>query len=286
MLAGEESHGVIMLPHILDKDSAPACMYLAGLYQRLRLEGRTLLDYYVAILEELGGFETVSRSIMMAGAAGMERKDKIMGWLRANPPKTIGGHAVRRVADYWDERAFGALVSESERLPRNVVQLFTDRFVITVRPSGTEPKLKFYCQLLPDGTSSGQRGQALLAGLRAEADAAARSVYNDLLTPLGLRLGEVGLMLTDLIELDRKRQFEDELVPRLRERIAKNELAGREDLMAWLRAEGKPAYLPGADPLPAFKAPLAYLAAQWARELPGLAALTTLLQWSGARAGA
>ena len=86
MLAAEESHGVIALPHILDKDATPACMYLAGLYQRLAAQGRTLLDYYVGILEQLGGFDTVNRSIMMAGAAGMQRKDRIMAWLRQTPP--------------------------------------------------------------------------------------------------------------------------------------------------------------------------------------------------------
>ena len=92
VLAVEESHGVIFLPHILDKDAAPACMYLAGLHQRLRGEGRTLLDYYVSILEELGGFDTVNRSIMMAGASGMERKDRIMTWLReiARPARWVG----------------------------------------------------------------------------------------------------------------------------------------------------------------------------------------------------
>jgi phosphoglucomutase len=283
VLAAEESHGVIALPNILDKDSAPACMYLAGLYQRLRGEGRTLLDYYVAILEELGGFDTVNRSIMMAGASGMARKDRIMTWLRQSPPATIGGQAVRRVSDYWDEAVYGPLVSESERLPRNVVQLFTDRFVVTVRPSGTEPKLKFYCQLLPDQAASRSRGRALLEALRAEADAAARAIYNDLLTPLDMRLGEAGLLLTDLVELDRKREFEMDIVPRLRERLATGEPGRLEDLLAWLRQECR-ALLPGADPLPALKAPLASLAKGWARALPPSPLMTDLLRWASGRA--
>jgi phosphoglucomutase/phosphomannomutase len=292
VLAAEESHGVIALPNILDKDAAPACMYLAGLYQRLRSEGHTLLDYYVSILEELGGFETVNRSIMMAGAAGMERKDRIMAWLRASPPKTIAGQPVRRVADHWDEKTYGPLLSESERLPRNVVQLFTDRFVVTVRPSGTEPKLKLYCQLTPAAGEDGARpaaakmsGRALLAALRAEADATARLAYNEMLAPLGVRLGEAGLLLTDLVELDRKRDFETEIVPRLREKLAAGEFAGLDDLLGWLRGEAK-ALLPGADPLPALKAPLAFLGQQWARELPASPQLTALLGWAGALAAA
>ena len=282
VLAAEESHGVVALPHILDKDSAPACMWLAGLYQRLRGEGRTLLDYYVSILEELGGYDTVNRSIMMAGAAGMERKDRIMAWLRKNPPATLAGHKVTRFVDYWDEKTFGPLVSKSEELPRNVLQLFTDRFVVTVRPSGTEPKLKFYCQLLPaPGGAPAAKGVALLQALRKEADAAARSIYNDIIAPLGVKLGEVGLFLTDLIELDRKVEFENRILPALREKLAKGEgaFANQEALLEWLRNETR-ALLPGADPLPALKAPLALVAQTWTRELPPSAGLQALLAFA------
>jgi phosphoglucomutase len=285
VLAAEESHGVIFLPHILDKDAAPACMYLAGLYQRLRGEGRTLLDYYVAILTELGGYDTVNRSVMMAGASGMERKDRIMAWLRRSPPATLAGQPVRRMVDHWDEKTFGPLVSESERLPRNVIQLETDRLVVTVRPSGTEPKLKFYCQLLPGpGAPGGGRapgGRQLLDALRAEAEAAARTIYNDLLAPLGVQLGEVGLLLTDLIELDRKREFESETLPRLRQKVSAGELTGPEELTSWLRQESR-TLLPGADALPALRAPLALAASRWAAELPSSPALKTLLSWAGA----
>jgi phosphoglucomutase len=293
VLAAEESHGVIFLPHILDKDATPACMYLAGLYQRLRGEGRTLLDYYISILEELGGFDTVNRSIMMAGASGLARKDRIMAWLRQSPPASLGGYPVRRVADYWDEKTFGPLVSESEKLPRNVMQLTTDRFVVTVRPSGTEPKLKFYCQLLPESrtetkieTETGRtsvnrpRGHELLRTLRAEADAAARTIYNQLLVPLGVTLGEVGLELTDLIELDRKREFESETLPRLRDRLARRELCGEGELAAWLGEETRP-LLPGADALPALRGPLAPVARRWARDLPSSPGLAALLRWTG-----
>jgi phosphoglucomutase/phosphomannomutase len=286
VLAAEESHGVIALPHILDKDATPACLFLAGLYQRLAAEGRTLLDYYVGILEQLGGYDTVNRSIMMAGASGMERKDRIMAWLRATPPARIGGHAVKAVVDHWDADRFGPLVSESERLPRNVIQLETERFIITVRPSGTEPKLKFYCQLLPDPAvppGQGPRGRALLAAIRQEAEAAARAVYNDLLAPLGVELGEVALALTDLIELDRKQGFEREIVPRLRQALAQAgqaAITSEDQLIAWLRAEAG-GLLPGADPLPALRAPLALVAPAWARELPPGPGVSALMAFTG-----
>jgi len=282
VLAAEESHGVIALPHILDKDSAPACMYLAGLHQRLSREGRTLFDYYLSILEHLGGYDTVNRSIMLAGASGMARKDAIMAWLRSSPPATLGGHRVLRVVDYWDAEKFGPLVSESERLPRNVIQVFTERFVITVRPSGTEPKLKFYCQLLPPAQPTGAsqaQGSALLAEIRAEAEATARLVYNDLLRPINEGLGEVGLLLTDLIELPRKRDFENRTIPALREAIAGGKLDSVEALSAWLRQEAG-GLLPGADPLPALRQPLEPLAARWREEMPPSAGLAALITFS------
>ena len=287
VLAAEESHGVIALPHILDKDATPACMYLAGLYQRLACQGRTLLDYYVGILEQLGGFDTVNRSIMMAGASGMQRKDRIMAWLRSSPPQQLAGHPVTAVVDYWDERRFGPLVSESERLPRNVIQLQTGRFVVTVRPSGTEPKLKFYCQLLPDPAQrpgQGPRGRELLQAVRQEAEAAARTIYNDLLAPLGVKLGEVGLALTDLIELDRKQEFERDTLPRLRQAIAGGQLGDLDQLVDWLRGEAA-ALLPGADPLPALRGPLAAVAATWARELPGAPGVQALLNFTSGGGG-
>ncbi|HEY0715226.1 MAG TPA: hypothetical protein VGF45_21275, partial [Polyangia bacterium] len=214
-----------------------------------------------------------------------ERKDAIMAYLRATPPKTIGGHPIERISDYWDVRQYGPLVSESERLPRNVIQLFTKRFVVTVRPSGTEPKLKFYCQLLPGDQPAKTRGPALLDAIRAEAEAAARAVYNDLLTPLDLRLGDVGLLLTDLIELDRKREFENELVPRLKAALAAGEIAGHDQLLAFLRKEGRQ-LLPGADPLPALKTPLAAVAKQWMRELPASPGRQALLAFCGVGASA
>ena len=274
VLAAEESHGVIALPHILDKDATPACMYLAGLYQRLAAEGRTLLDYYTGILEQLGGFDTVNRSIMMAGAGGMQRKDRIMAWLRQTPPAQLAGHAVTAVIDYWDEDRFGPLVSESERLPRNVVQLQTGRFVITVRPSGTEPKLKFYCQLLPDPAQRpghGPRGRALLqAVLRGEAEAAAQAIYNDLVAPLGVKLGAGA-------GADRPHRAGPQAGVRARHRAPPATGAGRRTDRRcrrswWPGCAGRPRSCCRAPtPCPPCADRWAPVAAAWARELPALA---------------
>ena len=279
VLAAEESHGVVMLPNIRDKDATPACMYLAALYQRLAAEGRTLLDYYISILEELGGFDTVNRSIMMAGASGMIQKDRIMASLRETPPSTLGGLTVHRMVDYWNQEAFGPFVSETDKLPRNVLQLFTDSFVITVRPSGTEPKLKLYCQLLPSAEPSGARGRELLAEVRAQADAIARKIYNELLARIDLSLTEASLLLPDIIDLDRKRSFENDTVPELRSAVEDGRHDGLGVLLDWLRGEVA-AMTPGSDPLPALKAPVAHLCAQWAGEGVASARLDELNGWA------
>ena len=115
--AVEESHGGMLTPEIKDKDAAPACLYLATLYQQLRHEGKTLLDYYIHILEELGGYADINRSIMMVGAEGVLCRDRVMQSLRDRPPHKLGGYTITRLVDYWDEDSFGPFVSETDKLP-------------------------------------------------------------------------------------------------------------------------------------------------------------------------
>jgi phosphoglucomutase/phosphomannomutase len=279
VLAAEESHGIMVVPSIRDKDSAPACMYLAALYQRLCREGRTLLDYYLQILQEVGAYGDISRSIIMAGADGVFKRDRIMASLRESPPKRLGGHEVTTVVDYWDQNTFGPFVSNTDRLPRNVIQFFTEHLIVTVRPSGTEPKLKFYCQLLPAADQPLKSGVEFLRETRAKAEALARRVYNDLLACIGLHLDEAGLRLPDIIDLDQKMQFEHHTVPQLHEALARNRFTSLGDLLDWLHKKVA-AMTPGADPLPALKSPIGSLCRAWASE--GLASplLTQLGNWA------
>ncbi len=262
VLATEESHGVVMIPSILDKDATPACMYLAALHQILAAEGGTLLDYYIRILEQLGGFDTVNRSIMMSGASGMLQKDTIMASLRNDPPRVFAGQKVRRIVDYWDSEKFGPFRSESDKMPRNVIQMFTDSFIITVRPSGTEPKLKLYCQLLPPGEGATTTGEELLNEVRRKADDVARRAYNELLSKLDLSLGEAGLLLPDIVELGLKQRFEQETLQSLRGYLLNSTFENLDELLNWLRREAA-AMTPGSDPLPALKDPIALVCEEW-----------------------
>jgi phosphoglucomutase/phosphomannomutase len=264
VLACEESHGVIMLPGIRDKDAAPACMYLAALHQRLRGQGRTLLDYYADIIERLGAFDNVNRSIVMLGAEGILKRDRIMESLRADLPERVAGATVTRALDFWDESAFGPFLSASDRLPRNVIQLQTDTFVVTIRPSGTEPKLKLYCQLLPGDAAPRASGRALLHEVRERAETVARQIYGDLLSRIGVTLGDAALLLPDIVDLDRKVEFEEATIEGLRKTLERE--SELDVVLAWL-GEAVASMTPGTDALPAVKAPVAYLCAQWQDEL-------------------
>jgi phosphoglucomutase len=275
-LAVEESHGAMLLPVPAEKDAAPACLYIAALYQRLRQEGRTLLDYYFGILEELGPFEVVNRSLMMVGAEGMLRIERIMASLRQNKPKTFGGEPVRDVVDYWDPERFGPFLSESDKLPRNVLVIDTPRMSFTVRPSGTEPKLKYYCQLRAQ-PQKGKSGAEVQREGRTEAERLARIAYNDLLGRIELSLDEAALQLPDIIDFNRKQDFQ-KLIPKLREKLAGNAFPNRDALLDWLRGE-LTGMLPG-DPLPAVKAPIAHLCREWEAAKIGGPLLGSLRAWA------
>ena len=278
VLAAEESHGVVMAPGIRDKDATPACMFLAALYQRLLDEDRTMLDYYVNMLRDLGGYDNVNRSIALAGAEGTRKKDRIMASLREAPPRELAGQAVRRFVDYWDSERFGPIASDTDRLPRNVLQAHTDHFIITVRPSGTEPKLKLYCQLLPDGEPLDAAGTDLLDEVRGRADRVARSLYNELLARIGVSLDEAALLLPDIIDLEAKQRFAGETVPRLREAMGSGRFADMDELLEWLRRDTA-AMTPAADPLPALKPALAWLCGQWRRD-PRMTLVEELDRWA------
>jgi phosphomannomutase len=256
----------------------------------VRQEGRNLLDYYIEILEKLGGYADTGRSLVMTGAEGGIQRDRIVASLRASLPETLGGRAVRKVVDYWDEVTFGKLLSSTDQLSRNVLQFFLDGFIVTVRPSGTEPKLKFYCQLVPlegpQGRTVGSalHGLALMRDLTDQVETMARAVYQELLARLDLHLGEPGLLLPDIIDIGRKQDFERHTVPQLREALAQGRFQNLDSLLDWLKGEVA-AMTPGANPLPALRASLAHLCRQWQHELGSSPLLTALAAWAGRNEG-
>jgi hypothetical protein len=183
------------------------------------------------------------------------------------------------VLDFWEEQRFGPFVSDTDRLPRNVLQYFTDGLIVTVRPSGTEPKLKLYCQLLPTGEPPGLYGFELFREARARVTEAARLVYNELLGRVDLSLGEAALCLPDLVDFDGKREFERTTAPALHEKLATSAFPDFQALLEWLRQQTA-SMTAGADPLPALKDAMACLVEQWSGELGAHALLNDLARWA------
>jgi hypothetical protein len=120
---------------------------------------------------------------------------------------------------------------------------------------------------------------ALFQEARSKADAAARRVYNELLGALELSLSEAALLLPDIIDLDRKRDFDQCTAPRLHDALSNKSFQSLAQLLSWLRAEIA-TMIPGADPLPAVKAPLAYLCSQWKGEFSSLPVFVDLDSWA------
>ena len=170
-------------------------------------------------------------------------------------------------------------MSETDKLPRNVLQIVTDGCVIIIRPSGTEPKLKFYCQLLPQDAKTTLSGMALLHDIRTKAEAIARQVYNDLLSRLDCHLSEASLFLSDIIDLNQKQLFDQHTIPQLQQALLSGSLTNLEETLAWLREEAA-GMIPGADPLPALKAPLRMLCDQWQHDAPSHSSLSELQCWA------
>ncbi|MBN1297668.1 phospho-sugar mutase [bacterium] len=149
----EESHGYNRGLFVRDKDAAPAAMHLAELASEMKSIGRSVFDRLMDLTREHGLFMELTRSVYYHGKAGMETMDRIMSALRGHPPASIGTRSVNRVIDRKSNEiktSSGAVVGRIEQHTGNVMQFLFDetgRNRVTARPSGTEPKIKFYAQL-------------------------------------------------------------------------------------------------------------------------------------------
>ena len=190
----------------------------------------------------------------MTGEKGVENTTKTMASLRTEPPREIGGVAVIRAVDFLDEDIYGPIVSDTDSQSRNVLQYFLEGFIVTVRPSGTEPKVKIYVQALPEAATEDLSGEVLLDHINARAAEMATASYKELLLArIGAELSDAALALPDIISLDEKLRFDSEVLPQVREAIGAGETL--EQIEPKLK-EWTAAMVPGADPLPAVVGPV------------------------------
>ena len=146
----EESHGYLAGDFTRDKDAAIAAVLLAECAAQLKRQNRTVRDYLDEIYRAFGYFCEMQKSTHRAGTRGNEEIAQIMKGLRQNPPHAIGGHAVVEVIDHQTRTARHLQTGNTrtiEGVAGNVLAFtFTERghTRVTARPSGTEPKIKYY----------------------------------------------------------------------------------------------------------------------------------------------
>ncbi len=148
---GEESYGFLAEDFVRDKDAVSACSLLAEICAWAKDQGKTLYDVFMEIYVEYGFSKETTVNVVKPGKSGAEEIKAMMDNFRANPPKEIGGSAVSLIKDYKTLELTDAQGGVSKLdMPEtsNVLQYFTvDGTKISVRPSGTEPKIKFYIEV-------------------------------------------------------------------------------------------------------------------------------------------
>ncbi|HJB87523.1 phospho-sugar mutase [Mordavella massiliensis] len=144
----EESYGCLIGTHARDKDAIVATMALCEAAAYYRTQGKTLWDAMLDMYEKYGYYKDDIQSITLKGIEGLNKIQKIMDTLRENPPAQIGGCQVLKARDYKADTIKDIRTGEvtSTGLPSSNVLYYdlSDDAWVCVRPSGTEPKVKFY----------------------------------------------------------------------------------------------------------------------------------------------
>lgn len=148
IVGGEESYGYMIGEQVRDKDAVASCAIISELMAFSKDQGQTLFDRLISIYLEYGYFKESLISITKPGKTGAEEIQELMRKLRKAPPESFGGSKVVMVLDYQSSESQDLNTGDisSINLPKsNVLQFITeDGSKISARPSGTEPKIKFY----------------------------------------------------------------------------------------------------------------------------------------------
>ena len=141
IFGGEESYGLLKGSYCRDKDAAVAALLLCEMTSELKDQGKTLFWQLNEIYKKYGIFTETLNNISYPGAEGFQNMQKIMKQLRENPPKEVAGVNIVNVIDR--EKFEG-----TEKGNVLIFELSSDHHTrLTIRPSGTEPKIKIYTQL-------------------------------------------------------------------------------------------------------------------------------------------
>lgn len=144
----EESYGCLIGTHARDKDAIVATMALCEAAAYYKTQGKTLWDAMVDMYDKYGYYKDDIQSITLKGIEGLQKIQEILETLRKNPPTEVGGYKVLKARDYQADTIKDIATGEvtATGLPKSNVLYYdlTDDAWLCVRPSGTEPKVKFY----------------------------------------------------------------------------------------------------------------------------------------------
>jgi phosphoglucomutase len=145
---GEESYGYLIGDFVRDKDAVISCCMIAEAAAVARSRGKSVYQLLMDIYMKYGLYYETLLSVTKKGKSGAEEIQQMMKDYRSNPPRQLGGSRVITVMDYQKqlETSYESGITRPIELPvSNVLQFITlDGSIVTVRPSGTEPKIKFY----------------------------------------------------------------------------------------------------------------------------------------------
>jgi phosphoglucomutase len=145
---GEESYGYMISDFVRDKDAVASCAVLAKAASWAANQHKRLLDILIDIYIEFGFYKERLLAVTKKGKAGAEEIQKMMENFRAKPPKTINKSKVIKIKDFLSGKELNTVTKKTIKInlpSSNVLQFFTeDGTKISMRPSGTEPKIKFY----------------------------------------------------------------------------------------------------------------------------------------------
>lgn len=178
---GEESYGFLAQDFVRDKDAVSACSLLAEICAWAKDQGKTLFDVLMDIYVEYGFSLNHTINVVKPGKTGADEIKQMMMDFRACPPKELAGSPVVLVKDYktllaTDAQGNTTPIDQPE--PANVLQWYTEEGTkVSVRPSGTEPKIKFYVEA---------KGEMHCAACYASAEKKAMEVVEGVKKSLGL----------------------------------------------------------------------------------------------------
>jgi phosphoglucomutase len=238
ILGVEESHGFLKGTYARDKDAAIASALMAELTSLLKMEGKTPYQFLQELYRKYGYYKEVINPVVLEGVEGRAEILRIMEELRNNPPERVGGKEILKVRDCLKEEVLDPTMKTLESANLLIFKLSKDgKTRFSVRPSGTEPKIKYYVSVYSDVRD--KTSDTDLAKIKELVDGVAMSIVEDL--EATMRVGQQNVFVKKLIDFTgTKEELYDEIV-RLARQVLFAEAASlflfnNEGKKLWLRA--------------------------------------------------